>query len=89
MNTHMWDHPLTERHLANLRALRVGIIPPIVKRLACGDFGAGGLAEVDTVVQAVRDALARTAAADVDGEGGGGATVTVSNDSPVPPAVNS
>ncbi len=39
MNTLMWDHPLTSRHLNELQQLGVHIIPPIAKTLACGDTG--------------------------------------------------
>jgi phosphopantothenoylcysteine decarboxylase len=39
MNTFMWEHPLTSRHLDSLRILNYIIIPPISKTLACGDTG--------------------------------------------------
>lgn len=35
------------------------VIPPISKRLACGDVGAGAMAEPADVAGAVRQALAR------------------------------
>jgi phosphopantothenoylcysteine decarboxylase len=60
MNTLMWDHPATARHLAQLRAdlgARLGVIEPIHKRLACDDVGAGALAERPALLAAVRDAL--------------------------------
>eukprot|EP00124_Ichthyophonus_hoferi_P002782 Ihof_evm4s206 gene=Ihof_evmTU4s206 len=37
MNTHMWTHPHTARHLAMLKELGYKVIPPISKCLACGD----------------------------------------------------
>lgn len=42
MNTHMWDHPFTARHLAVLSEppLAYRIVEPACKLLACGDMGA-------------------------------------------------
>lgn len=40
MNTSMWHHPLTEKHLQVLEnLLNYRIIQPISKKLACGDTG--------------------------------------------------
>lgn len=40
MNTSMWYHPLTSRHLEILETvLKYNIIQPISKKLACGDTG--------------------------------------------------
>jgi phosphopantothenoylcysteine decarboxylase/phosphopantothenate--cysteine ligase len=58
MNTAMWEHPVVQRNLEWLLALgRYRVIPPTAKRLACGDVGMGGLAEVDDLVVAVAAAL--------------------------------
>jgi phosphopantothenoylcysteine decarboxylase len=81
MNTLMWDHPLTGRHLRQLAAdagagavstdldlnallrhindtcPRLRVVPPQVKLLADGDFGAGGLAALDEIVQVVETML--------------------------------
>jgi phosphopantothenoylcysteine decarboxylase len=54
MNTHMWLHPLTGRHLAALQSIGVTVVPPVTKTLACGDVGIGGLAAVADVCAAVR-----------------------------------
>jgi phosphopantothenoylcysteine decarboxylase len=77
MNTFMWEHPATHRHLRqialdagagslpdagprdelieeiNHRCPRLRIVAPQSKRLACGDVGVGGLAEIDDIVAAV------------------------------------
>jgi phosphopantothenoylcysteine decarboxylase len=76
MNTLMWDHPLTGRHLRQLaegaarqapgdldldaligwindHCPKLRIVPPQSKRLACGDVGMGGLAELDEIVAVV------------------------------------
>lgn len=50
MNTHMWNHPLTKQHLSILSSFGYKEIPPVVKKLACGDFGSGGMADVDDIV---------------------------------------
>lgn len=85
MNTAMWDHPATARHLRQLLSDHAGatlpekdatvadtetlchlinrycpklrIIPPITKRLACGDEGLGAMAEVPTIVNFVSSVL--------------------------------
>ena len=55
MNTFMWQHPATARHLAQIRQdiSRLNILGPIDKMLACGDTGTGGMAEVPDIVAAV------------------------------------
>ncbi|CAO2161440.1 unnamed protein product [Urochloa humidicola] len=45
MNTFMWDNPFTARHLGVVRELGMSVIPPVTKRLACGDYGNGAMAE--------------------------------------------
>lgn len=45
MNTFMWDSPFTRRHLDFVAELGVSVIPPVTKRLACGDYGDGAMAE--------------------------------------------
>jgi phosphopantothenoylcysteine decarboxylase len=78
MNTLMWDHPLTTRHLRQLASnasagdvpadldlemlmdwinqhrAKLHVVPPVSKRLACGDVGVGALASVDEIVAAVQ-----------------------------------
>ncbi|CAN0024409.1 unnamed protein product, partial [Ectocarpus fasciculatus] len=39
MNTHMWEHPMTNRHVSALKELGVAVVPPASKKLACGDIG--------------------------------------------------
>lgn len=75
MNTLMWEHPFTRRHLARLlddggavpkeldqdglvewinrTAGKLRVVPPVSKRLACGDVGVGAMAEVDEIVATV------------------------------------
>ena len=77
MNTLMWEHRLTARHLRQLAAdagagaapdnldldsliawmnrecLGLKIVPPQTKRLACGDVGVGGMADLKEIVAKV------------------------------------
>lgn len=60
MNTHMWEHPLTQRQLQALaidtRMFR--IVGPQVKELACGDVGTGGMADIADLLAATEEMLA-------------------------------
>ncbi len=58
MNTHMWESPFTRIHLRTLEGLsalglKLVVIDPIAKTLACADVGIGAMAEVDTIVSSV------------------------------------
>jgi phosphopantothenoylcysteine decarboxylase len=74
MNTLMWEHPLTCRHLRQLadavpadsdpetmiawineHSAKLRIVPPVSKRLACGDVGVGAMASVEEVVHVVNE----------------------------------
>jgi phosphopantothenoylcysteine decarboxylase len=53
MNTLMWEHPATARHLAQITADLRGslrIVAPISKQLACDDVGIGAMAERAEIV---------------------------------------
>ncbi|WP_020469189.1 flavoprotein [Zavarzinella formosa] len=82
MNTHMWDHPMTRRHLRciamdfgashvpglmeddaliaqlNARGRNFRIVPPVTKRLACGDTGVGAMADTTTILANLSEMLA-------------------------------
>jgi len=62
MNTHMWEHPLTQRQLEALSidTPRIRVIGPQVKELACGDVGTGGMAEIADLISAAEEMLALT-----------------------------
>ncbi|MEQ1564777.1 MAG: flavoprotein [Myxococcota bacterium] len=54
MNTAMWEHPVVVRNLRWLDELgRYSIVAPTRKRLACGDVGVGGLADVVDIAAAI------------------------------------
>lgn len=60
MNTQMWEHPATTRNRRLIDELgRYTWVEPASKRLACGDVGVGGLAEVPDLVDAIARAHAR------------------------------
>lgn len=54
MNTFMWNNPFTERHLMTIDELGISLIPPVTKRLACGDYGNGAMAEPSLIFSTVR-----------------------------------
>jgi len=66
MNVNMWDHPATQANLEILRQRGVKIVEPGSGYLACGMTGSGRLAENETIVTAVLQALG--ASQDLEGE---------------------
>jgi phosphopantothenoylcysteine decarboxylase / phosphopantothenate---cysteine ligase len=66
MNVNMWNHAATQANLEILRKRGVRIVDPDSGYLACGMTGAGRLAENETIVAAVMEALG--AAQDLAGE---------------------
>ena len=66
MNVNMWNHAATQTNLEILRKRGVRIVEPGEGYLACGMTGAGRLAENETIVAAVMEALG--AAQDLAGE---------------------
>jgi phosphopantothenoylcysteine decarboxylase/phosphopantothenate--cysteine ligase len=65
MNTHMWRDDTTVANVETLRSRGAVIIEPGTGELACGDVGEGRLADVASIVDAVRVELAR--ASDLNG----------------------
>jgi phosphopantothenoylcysteine decarboxylase/phosphopantothenate--cysteine ligase len=57
MNVHMWNHPATQRNLAQLRNDGVLFVGPDDGEMACGEFGPGRMAEPDDIVVAIEKAL--------------------------------
>jgi phosphopantothenoylcysteine decarboxylase/phosphopantothenate--cysteine ligase len=66
MNVNMWNHPATQSNLQILRQRGVRIVEPDAGYLACGMTGPGRLAENETIVTAVLEALG--ASQDLSGE---------------------
>ncbi|KAF2166879.1 hypothetical protein M409DRAFT_22932 [Zasmidium cellare ATCC 36951] len=63
MNTAMWNHPVTARHLAMLEEWSVEkggwieVLRPIEKDLACGDMGGGAMKEWKDIVGVIEERL--------------------------------
>jgi phosphopantothenoylcysteine decarboxylase/phosphopantothenate--cysteine ligase len=66
MNVNMWNHAATQSNLQVLRQRGVKIVEPEAGYLACGMTGPGRLAETETIVAAVMQALG--ASQDLSGE---------------------
>ena len=53
MNTEMWNQPVVQRNLQWIADLnRFEMVQPVEKRLACGDYGVGGLATPEALLAA-------------------------------------
>lgn len=59
MNTAMYENPITQRNLEMLRGYGMQIVEPASGLLACGDVGNGKLADLDTLFEAVAQALTK------------------------------
>ena len=53
MNVRMWEHAATQRNLATLQADGVSFVGPDEGAMACGEFGAGRMAEPQAIFDAV------------------------------------
>ena len=61
MNVEMWNHPATQANLETLRQRGVEIIEPGIGYQACGEVGAGRLAEPEEIVRRTLERLGRGA----------------------------
>ena len=66
MNVNMWEHAATQENVETLRSRGVHVVAPEEGYLACGMTGAGRLASVEAIVDAVRGRLG--IAHDLEGE---------------------
>ncbi|KII65328.1 Phosphopantothenoylcysteine decarboxylase [Thelohanellus kitauei] len=57
MNTNMYYHPITTQHVQILKSWGYREIEPVIKALACGDYGMGGLCSSDVIVETVKKIL--------------------------------
>ncbi|XP_038623245.1 phosphopantothenoylcysteine decarboxylase isoform X2 [Tachyglossus aculeatus] len=57
MNTAMWEHPITAQQVKQLQDFGYTEIPCVAKRLVCGDEGLGAMAEVQTILEKVKEIL--------------------------------
>lgn len=57
MNTKMYDNPLTQRNLSILKEVGYQEITPKSALLACGDVGRGALADLDSIIESIKETL--------------------------------
>ena len=57
MNTKMYNHPATQTNLKTLESYGYGIISPKESLLACGDFGSGALADLEIIIERIKETL--------------------------------
>ena len=57
MNTKMYNHPATQTNLKPLESYGYGIISPKESLLACGDFGSGALADLEIIIERIKETL--------------------------------
>lgn len=55
MNTNMYENPITQSNIQHLKALGYQFIEPGSGRLACGDVGAGKMAEPEQILEYIID----------------------------------
>lgn len=56
MNTYMWEHPVTQKHIDQISEwYDLRIAQPIEKTLVCGDVGLGAMANIDDIVKLVKE----------------------------------
>lgn len=64
MNQRMWEHPAVRENVETLRRREVIIVEPDSGELACGEVGAGRMAEPGEIYEEVQRLLADTAASE-------------------------
>jgi len=58
MNSRMWENPIVQENISKLKDLGHEFIGPEKGELACGDVGIGRLAEVEKIIDVVKNELA-------------------------------
>jgi phosphopantothenoylcysteine decarboxylase len=57
MNTQMWNHPVTVDHVQKFHQWGYKIVEPQAKMLACKTEGMGAMADIENIVNTVKDSL--------------------------------
>lgn len=59
MNPWMWKNPATRLNLLKIKAFgtSIEIIPPIAKKVICGDFGVGAMEEPTEIARKVKEII--------------------------------
>lgn len=50
MNTHMWNHPITQKHIDTVKSWGIVVKEPVSKTLFCGDVGIGAMADITNIL---------------------------------------
>ena len=66
MNPRMWEHPATQRNVAQLRADGACFIGPASGEMACGEEGEGRMAEPEDIVARIEEMLAGHGTAEIE-----------------------
>lgn len=66
MNTNMYENPIVQNNIEKLKSFGYEFIEPASGRLACGDVGAGKLADVEDIYEFVLKTLYKTS--DLEGK---------------------
>lgn len=51
MNSKMWNHPVTQEHLDMIKSWGIIVVPPVEKKLFCGDVGIGAMEDVEKIIE--------------------------------------
>lgn len=57
MNTAMYENPVTQRNIQTLKEYGYHFIEPKEAMLACGDLGKGALADVETIINTIKELM--------------------------------
>jgi len=55
MNTRMLNHPIYNQHIKTVESWGIQIIPPQEKKLFCGDYGDGAMANIEDIVKQIKN----------------------------------
>ena len=61
MNDHMYTHPVTQKNIAQLKALGYHFVDPVEGDLACGRIGVGHVAPDEAILASVKNILSQKA----------------------------
>lgn len=56
MNRQMWEHPMTQQHIATCRQRNIHVIGPEAGEQACGEVGMGRMSEPEVIFQTLQAA---------------------------------
>lgn len=51
MNCNMYNHPTTKEHLDKIKSWGIIVVPPVEKKLFCGDIGIGAMENIEEIIK--------------------------------------